>query len=249
MALSQSVLGPPRLPTLGGRFPRQPQNTTWIISTMKAALRDRFGDNDRVRVAEVPQPTPRGNDLLVRVKAASINPVVLKIRSGKLKPLMPYRLPLVLGNDLSGVVVEVGPGVTKFKVGDPIFARLDQDRIGALAELVLVREPSAAQKPARLSHVEAASLPLVRLTAWQCLLDIGHLKPGQRVLVSGRIQSRQARRRRRDRRWKSRRQVRPQLGYESSFCPGARLHVASHRPRRERGRSPFVAVCCLVYCP
>jgi alcohol dehydrogenase len=151
---------------------------------MRAALIDKFGDNDLVRVAEVPRPTPTGNDLLVEVKAASINPVDFKIRSGKLKPLIPYRLPLVLGNDLSGVVVEVGPTVKKFKVGDQIFARLDKDRIGALAELALVREPAAAKKPARLSHVEAASLPLVGLTAWQCLLDIGHLKSGQKVLVT-----------------------------------------------------------------
>lgn len=151
---------------------------------MKAALIDKFGDNDRVRVAEVPRPTPTGNDLLVEVKAASINPVDVKIRSGKLKPLIPYRLPLVLGNDLSGVVVEVGPDVKKVKVGDEIFARLDKDRIGALAELALVREPAAAKKPARLSHVEAASLPLVGLTTWQCLVDIGHLKSGQKLLVT-----------------------------------------------------------------
>jgi NADPH:quinone reductase-like Zn-dependent oxidoreductase len=156
----------------------------WIVTTMRAALIDKFGDNDRVRVAEVPRPTPRRNDLLVEVKAASVNPVDFKIRSGKLKPLIPYRLPLVLGNDLSGVVVEVGPDVKEFKVGDEIFARLDKDRIGAFAELALVREPAAAKKPARLSHVEAASLPLVGLTSWQCLLDIGHLKSGQRVLVT-----------------------------------------------------------------
>jgi len=151
---------------------------------MKAALIDKFGDNDRVRVAEMPRPTPTGNDLLVEVKAASINPLDFKIRSGKLKPLIRYRLPLVLGNDLSGVVIDVGPEVTKFKVGDDIFARLDQDRIGALAELALVREPAAAKKPARLSHVEAASLPLVGLTAWQCLVDIAQLRAGQKLLIT-----------------------------------------------------------------
>lgn len=151
---------------------------------MKAALIDRFGDNHRVRVAEVPRPTARGNDLVVEVKAASINPVDFKIRSGKLKPLIPYRLPLVLGNDLSGVVVEVGPEVTEFQPGDEVFARLDKDRIGALAERALVRDAAAAKKPACLSHVEAASLPLVGLTSWQCLLDIGHLKSGQKVLIT-----------------------------------------------------------------
>ena len=151
---------------------------------MKAALIEKFGDNDRVHVAEVPRPVPTGSDLLVEVKAASINPVDFKIRSGKLKPLIPYRLPLVLGNDLSGVVVECGPDTRKFTVGDHIFARLDKDRIGALAELALVRETEAARMPTRLSHVEAASLPLVGLTAWQCLCDIGHLTSGQKVLIT-----------------------------------------------------------------
>ena len=152
---------------------------------MKAAVIDNFGDNDRVHLADVPRPKPTGNDLLVAVKAASINPVDFKIRAGKLKPLIPYRLPLILGNDLSGVVVEVGSEIKAFKVGDDIFARLDKDRIGALAEFALVRESAAAKKPGRLSHIEAASLPLVGLTSWQVLIDIARLSRGQRVLIHG----------------------------------------------------------------
>ncbi len=150
---------------------------------MKAAVIDAFGDNDRVHLADVPRPMLAGNDLLVAVKAASINPVDYKIRAGRLKPLIPYRLPLILGNDLSGVVVEVGSAVKTFKVGDEIFARLDKDRIGALAEFALVREHAAAKKPVRLTHVEAASLPLVGLTAWQALIDVARLSRGQRVLI------------------------------------------------------------------
>jgi alcohol dehydrogenase len=120
---------------------------------------------------------------LVSVRAASVNPVDFKIRSGELKQIIPYRLPLLLGNDLSGVVVSVGASVSRFKVGDEIFARLDKDRIGAYAEFALVRETSAARKPANLSHVEAASIPLVGLTAWQALVDIAKLSAGQSVLI------------------------------------------------------------------
>lgn len=150
---------------------------------MKAALIDRYGGNDRVRLADVPVPTVGRTDLLVQVRAASVNPVDVKIRDGKLKPLLKYRFPLVLGNDLAGVVCEVGDGVTRFKVGDPIYTRLDKDRIGAFAEYAVVREGAAAPKPANLSFEEAASLPLVALTAWQALVDVARLGAGQRILI------------------------------------------------------------------
>lgn len=150
---------------------------------MKAAVIDRYGGNDQVRVTDVAVPPVGRTDLLVQVRAASVNPVDVKIRDGKLKPLLKYRFPLVLGNDLAGVVCEVGDGVTRFKVGDPIYARLDKDRIGAFAEYAVVREGAAAPKPANLSFEEAASLPLVALTAWQALVDVAHLGEGQRVLI------------------------------------------------------------------
>ena len=150
---------------------------------MKAALIDRYGNNERVRVGDVPVPTIGDADLLVRVQAASVNPLDAKIRAGQLKVLLKYRFPLVLGNDLSGVVTEVGSSVTRFKVGDAIYARLDKDRIGAFAEFAAVREGAAALKPANLTFEEAASLPLVALTAWQALVDLGKLRAGQRVLI------------------------------------------------------------------
>ena len=150
---------------------------------MKAAVIHRYGKNDQVQIEEVTRPEPMQNDLLVSVRAASVNPVDFKIRGGELKQIVPYRLPLVLGNDLSGVVVSVGASVCRFKVGDEVFARLDKDRIGAYAEFALVRETAAAPKPAKLSHVEAASIPLVGLTAWQALVDIAKLSTGQRVLI------------------------------------------------------------------
>ena len=133
-----------------------------------------------VRIEDVPRPVPGDGDLLVQVRAASVNPVDLKIRAGNLKVLTPYRMPLTLGNDLSGTVVSGG---TRFKPGDEIYARLDKDRIGAFAEYALVRESAAALKPARLSHIEAASIPLVGLTSWQSMVEIGKVGPGSRVLI------------------------------------------------------------------
>jgi len=136
-----------------------------------------------MEMMELPVPRPGPGDLLVRVRAASVNPVDYKIRDGGVKVMIPYSFPLILGNDLAGDVEAVGPGVTKFKVGDAIFSRLDKDRIGAIAEFALVRESAAAKKPARLDYVQAASVPLVGLTAWQALIDLAHLQAGQKVLI------------------------------------------------------------------
>lgn len=150
---------------------------------MKAALIDRYGSNDGVRVAEIAGPTPGPTDLLVQVRAASVNPLDAKIRDGKVKVLLKYSFPLVLGNDLAGVVAEVGNEVTRFEKGDAVYARLDKHRIGAFAEYAVVREGAAARKPANASFEEAAALPLVALTAWQALVEIGKLRAGQRVLI------------------------------------------------------------------
>src|SRR5437763_11906718 len=136
-----------------------------------------------MEMMELPRPEPGPGDLLVRVRAASVNPLDYKIRSGGVKLLIPYSFPLILGNDLAGDVEAVSSGVTKFKVGDAIYSRLDKDRIGAIAEYALVRESAAAPKPARLDYVQAASLPLVGLTAWQALIDIARLQAGQQVLI------------------------------------------------------------------
>ena len=136
-----------------------------------------------MEMMELPRPEPGAGDLLVRVRAASVNPVDYKIRDGGVKVMIPYSFPLILGNDLAGDVEAVGPGVTRFKVGDAIYARLDKDRIGAIAEYALVRESAAARKPARLDYAQAASVPLVGLTAWQALIDLAHLQAGQKVLI------------------------------------------------------------------
>ena len=106
-----------------------------------------------MEMMQLPRPEPGPGDLLVRVRAASVNPVDFKIRDGGVKVLIPYSFPLILGNDLAGDVEAVGPGVTKFRAGDAIYSRLDKDRIGAFAEYALVRESAAATKPARLDYV------------------------------------------------------------------------------------------------
>ena len=136
-----------------------------------------------MEIMELPRPEPGPGDLLVRVRAASVNPLDYKIRSGGVKVLIPYSFPLILGNDLAGDVEAVGAGVTKFNVGDAVYSRLDKDRIGAIAEYALVRQSAAAKKPTRLDYVQAASVPLVGLTAWQALIDLAHLQAGQKVLI------------------------------------------------------------------
>jgi NADPH:quinone reductase-like Zn-dependent oxidoreductase len=150
---------------------------------MKAALIDGYGRSDAVRLADIDVPTLSPTDLLVRVHAASVNPVDIKTREGKLKPLLKYRFPLVLGNDLSGVVCDTGARVTGFTKGDAVYARVDENRIGTFAEFAAVRDGAAALKPANLTFEEAASLPLVALTAWQALVEIGRLGADQRVLI------------------------------------------------------------------
>jgi NADPH:quinone reductase-like Zn-dependent oxidoreductase len=150
---------------------------------VKAVVIGRYGGNEVVRAGEMPDPELQDVDVLVQIQAASVNPLDLKIREGKLKLILPYRLPLILGNDLAGVVLRVGPGVRRFKPGDEVYARPDKDRIGAFAELIAIREDAVAIKPKRLTMEEAASIPLVGLTAWQALVERANLKAGQKVLI------------------------------------------------------------------
>jgi alcohol dehydrogenase len=136
-----------------------------------------------MEVMELPRPEPGPGDLLVRVRAAGVNPLDHKIRDGAVKVLLSYSFPLILGTDLAGDVEAIGPGITRFKPGDAVYSRLDHDRIGAFAEYALVRESAAARKPARLDYMQAASLPLVGLTAWQALIELARLRAGQKVLI------------------------------------------------------------------
>jgi alcohol dehydrogenase len=148
---------------------------------MKAFIIDRYG-SDTLHPAEMPRPQVGATDVLVQVHAASVNPVDFKIRDGKLKLVRPYPLPLILGNDLAGVVVEVGASVRGFQPGDEVYARADKDRIGSFAEFIAVRAESVALRPASLTMEQAASMPLVALTALQAFERAG-LKAGQKVLI------------------------------------------------------------------
>lgn len=150
---------------------------------MRALMVERYGGEARVRAGEAPDPQMGADDVLVRVRAAGVNPLDLKIRDGEFKAILPYRVPFILGNDLAGVVVDVGAAVTRFAVGDEVYARPDKDRIGTFAELIAVRQEDLAVKPAALTMEEAASLPLVALTSWQALVERAHIQPGQKVLV------------------------------------------------------------------
>src|SRR5580693_9960023 len=151
--------------------------------TMKAFVVSRYGKANSVEAVELPEPELGDGDVLVQIHAASVNPLDLKIRNGELKPLLPYKLPLVLGNDLAGVVVKAGRNVQRFKPGDEVFARPDQDRIGAFAELIAISENDVAKKPQGLDMEQAASVPLVGLTAWQALVEKAKLQAGQKVLI------------------------------------------------------------------
>jgi NADPH:quinone reductase-like Zn-dependent oxidoreductase len=150
---------------------------------MKAFIVDRYGSSDNVRAAEMPDPEVRENDVLVQVHAAGVNLLDSKIRNGEFKQILPYRLPVILGNDVAGVVVRAGSRVRRFKPGDEVYARPGKDRIGAFAEFISIREDDLALKPEQLTMEEAASIPLVGLTAWQALIERGNLKKGQKVLI------------------------------------------------------------------
>ncbi|WP_343967256.1 NADP-dependent oxidoreductase [Kribbella koreensis] len=136
-----------------------------------------------VQQAEVPEPVAGERDVLVEVQAAGLNVLDEKIRAGEFKQVLPYELPQIPGNDVAGTVIGVGAKVKGFKPGDEVYARPDKDRIGTFAERIAIAEADLALKPASVSLEEAASLPLVALTAWQALVERGNLRPGQRVLI------------------------------------------------------------------
>ena len=150
---------------------------------MKAFILERYGSADRVRAGEVPDPELREDDVLVQVHAAGVNLLDSKIRNGEFKIFLRYPLPLILGHDVAGVVVRVGSRVRRFKPGDEVYARPADGRIGAFAEFIAIAEEDVAIKPKALSMAEAASIPLVGLTAWQALVERANLRKGQKVLV------------------------------------------------------------------
>ncbi|MCZ7681764.1 MAG: NADP-dependent oxidoreductase [Sandaracinaceae bacterium] len=150
---------------------------------MRAARIHRYGPPEVLQVDDVPAPRPGPRDLRVEVHAASVNPVDWKIRSGHQRALIRYALPWTLGLDFSGRVVEVGSAVTRFAVGDEVYGSPTHRRHGTYAEELVVDERAVALKPRTLTHVEAASIPLVGLTAWDALVVGGRLRRGQLALI------------------------------------------------------------------
>lgn len=150
---------------------------------MKAFLLDKYQKRAALRLADVPEPALGADEVLVQIHAAGVNLLDTKIRDGEFKPFLPYNLPLILGHDMAGTVVKTGPNVTRYKVGDEVYSRVPDFRIGTFAEVIAVKESALAPKPTTLSMEEAASIPLVALTAWQALVDIAALRAGQKVFI------------------------------------------------------------------
>jgi alcohol dehydrogenase len=143
---------------------------------MRAFILDRYGSADRVRAGDMPDPEPREDDVLVQIHAAGVNLLDSKIRNGEFRSFLRYRLPLILGHAVAGVVVRVGSRVRRFKPGDEVYARPADGRVGAFAEFIAIKEDDVAIKPTALTMAEAASIPLVGLTAWQALIESANLK-------------------------------------------------------------------------
>lgn len=152
--------------------------------TMHAVRIHKFGGPDVLEDERIQVPKPQGDEILVRIEAASVNPVDAKIREGKFAKVPDEALPVTLGRDLSGTAEALGPNVSGMAVGQAVFALLAYDR-GAYAQHAMLKPGEWAAKPARLSHIEAAAVPLAALTAWQGMIDHGRLESGQRVLIHG----------------------------------------------------------------
>jgi NADPH:quinone reductase-like Zn-dependent oxidoreductase len=154
-------------------------------SSMRALVLTRYGGPGVAELREVPAPEPGPGEVRIDVKAAGLNPVDFKTREGKLRVINRYALPIVFGCELSGVVASVGSGVTRFRAGDEVFARVAKDRLGAFAETACVHEDLVAKKPASLDFAHAAAVPLAALTALQALRDELAIQRGTRLFISG----------------------------------------------------------------
>ncbi|MGF6999823.1 NADP-dependent oxidoreductase [Paraburkholderia sp. GAS32] len=150
---------------------------------MKAFVINRYSKKDPLHLGEMPRPELRDDDVLIEVRAASLNVLDSKIKSGEFKLTIPYRMPLVLGHDVAGIVTQVGSRVRQFKVGDEVYSRPPDRRIGTFAEFIAVNENNVALKPKNVTMEDAASIPLVGLTVWQALVERANLKNGQKVFI------------------------------------------------------------------
>jgi NADPH:quinone reductase-like Zn-dependent oxidoreductase len=150
---------------------------------MKAIRIHEFGGPEVLKLEDAPRPEPAADEVLIKVFAASVNPVDWKIRKGLRKEKFPTNFPLIPGWDVSGEIEEVGSNIKNFRKGDEVYSRPDPTRNGTYAEYVVVKGDQVSLKPKSIDHEKAAAVPLAGLTAWQGLFDFGKLKPGQKVLI------------------------------------------------------------------
>ncbi len=150
---------------------------------MKSFKVNRYNKKEKLHLTETAIPVVKENEVLVEIYAAGVNQLDSLIRDGEFKIFLPYKPPFALGHDVAGVVTKVGSRVSKFKVGDEVFARPADYKMGAFAEYISMYQNDVALKPKNLSMEEAASIPLVGLTAWQALVEIANLKKGQKVFI------------------------------------------------------------------
>lgn len=150
---------------------------------MKVFLLNKYSKTEKLQLTEVVEPTPKENEVLVQIHAASINQLDSKIKIGEFKLILPYKMPLILGHDVAGTIIKVGVNVKNFKVDDEVYSRPSDFKIGTFAEFIAINESDVALKPKNISMEEAASLPLVGLTAWQSLVELGKIKKGQKVFI------------------------------------------------------------------
>lgn len=153
------------------------------MEIMKALQITTYGNlTDSLKFNDIDTPKPSANDILVEVKAASLNPIDYKLAEGHLKDMVPLHLPATIGFDVSGIVVELGKDVKKFELGDAIYARVPQEQMGTLTDYIAIKSDVVSKKPSNSSFAEAAGLPLTGLTAIQALQRVG-LKANDRVLI------------------------------------------------------------------
>lgn len=150
---------------------------------MKAFTIKRYKKGDDLQLTNVPDPVINDNQVLVEIHASSVNLLDSKIRNGDFKIFLRYKMPLILGHDMAGIVIKTGSQVKNFKVGDEVYARPADYRFGTFAEMIAVNEEDIALKPKNLSMEEAASIPLVGLTAWQALIENANLKKDDKIFI------------------------------------------------------------------
>ncbi|MBL7830814.1 MAG: NADP-dependent oxidoreductase [Saprospiraceae bacterium] len=150
---------------------------------MRAFKVNKYGKNETLQLSEINEPTIIENEVLVQIYSAGVNLLDSLIRNGEFKIFLPYKTPFINGHDLAGVVKKVGSNVTKFKLGDEVYSRPSDFRIGTFAEYIAVNEDDLALKPKNISMEEASSIPLIGLTSWQALVEIAGLKKGQKVFI------------------------------------------------------------------